>query len=188
MDIPPKYEANEGEAAALTRLQQTWSTERQPAEQSSAQRMSTSISKPSDIPFRVALVISRHSEAYIDSKGALQPSKLLKAKCGSIMIRRDTTEAEFRHLLWECIYDTFELRGWTRAPRTDAELASGKRYATGDEWRTTIARLAGERDAGQNPVVKLSFSWKNGQRVKLEKESQLSFSLKRLLDRMIGRG
>ncbi|GAB7335953.1 hypothetical protein MBLNU13_g08197t1 [Cladosporium sp. NU13] len=131
--------------------------------------------------------MSRTSNAYIDSKGALQPSKLLKIKCGSVMIRRDTTEAEFRRLLWECVYDTFELRGWTSAPRTDAELASGKKYATADEWRAVIARLVEDKDSGRDPVLRFSFSWKKGRRVKLEGESELSFSLKLLLGQLFGR-
>ena len=187
MDVPPKYEANEEAAAAAAWSQQAWSTERRPTDQPSAQNQPTTTIKPSDKPFRVALIMSRNSETYIDSKGALQPSKRLKVKCGTVKIRRDTTEAEFRRLMWECIYDTFKLRGWTRAPRTDAELASGKKYATADEWRETIARLVEEKDAGQDPVLRLSFSWKKGKRVKLERESELSFSLKLALDRVFRR-
>ena len=61
-----------------------------------------------------------YSVTYIDSKGALQPSKLIKVKCGSIMVRRDMTGVELKRLMWECIYDTFKLRGWKCAPRTDA--------------------------------------------------------------------
>lgn len=184
MDVPPKYEANEEAAAAAAWSQQAWSTERRPTDQPSAQNQPTTTIKPSDKPFRVALIMSRNSETYIDSKGALQTSKVLKVKCGSIMIRRDTTEIELRRLMWDCIYDTFELHGWTRAPRTDAELASGKVYATGDEWRAMMAQLIEEKDAGQEPVLRLSFSWKNGKRVKLERESELSFSLKSALDRV----
>lgn len=186
MDIPPKYEAGEEAAAAVACLQQTRPTER-PSEKSSAQTLPPAIIKSSNKPFRVVLVMSRMTESYIDSKGALQPSKRLKVKCGSIMICRKTTETEFRRLMWECIYDTFKLRGWTRAPRTDAELASGKKYATADEWRETIARLVEEKDAGQHPVLRISFSFKTGERVKLETESKLSFPLKRLLDRVFGR-
>ena len=182
MDIPPKYEANEEEAATVARSQQIWSTMWQPTENPSAQSPPPTTIKSADKPFRVALIMTRTSETY-----ALQPSKRLKVKCGSVMMRRDTSEAEFRRLLWECIYDTFELRGWRRAPRTDAELASGKKYATPDEWRKTIESLVKERDAGQDPVLRISFSWKNGKRVNLEAESKLSFSLKRMLDRVVGR-
>jgi hypothetical protein len=186
MDIPPKYEAGEEAAAAVACLQQTRPIER-PTEKSSAQTLPPAIIKSSNKPFRVTLVMTRTSESYIDSKGALQPPKRLKVKCGSIMICRNTTETEFRRLMWECVYDTFKLRSWTRAPRTDAELASGKKYATADEWRETIARLVEDRDARQDPVQKISFTFKKGKRVKLEAESELSFSLKRLLDRVMGR-
>jgi len=189
MDIPPKYEANEDEAAAAARMQQIFSTLwQQPTGKPSAQGPPpTTTIKSSDKSFRVALIMTRTSETYINSKGALQPSKRLKVKCGSVMMPCDTTEAEFRRLLWECVYDTFELRGWTRAPRTDAELASGKKYATPDEWRKIIERLVKEKDAGQDPVLRISFSWKNGKRVKLEKESKVLFELKRMLDRVLGR-
>lgn len=176
LDIPPKYEANEVDA-----------TEQRPTEKLSAQSCSSTTIMPADKPFRVALIMTRISETYIDSKGALQPFKRLKVNCGSVMVRRDTTEAEFRRLLWECIYDTFELHGWTRAPRTDAELASGKKYATGDEWMETIESLVKEKDGGQDPVLRISFPWKNGKRVKLAAESKLSFSLKRTFDRILGR-
>jgi hypothetical protein len=184
MDIPPKYESKEEEAAKWALLQ---SIVRPPTAKPSAQGRPSTIKKPSSKPFRVALVMSRMSESYIDSKDALQPSKRLKVRCGSTMICRDTTETKFRRLMWECIYDTFKLRGWTRAPRTDAELASGKKYATADEWTATIAHLMEEKDAGQHPVQRISFSFKKGERVKLETESKLSFSLKRLLDRVFGR-
>lgn len=184
MDTPPEYESREEVAAKVAHFE---SLIFPPTEKSSAQGWLSIIEKPSNKPFRVALVMSRMSESYIDSKGALQPSKRLKVKCGTVKIRRDTTEAEFRRLMWECIYDTFKLRGWTRAPRTDAELASGKKYATADEWRETIARLVEEKDAGQHPVLRISFSFKTGERVKLETESKLSFSLKRLLDRVFRR-
>ena len=184
MDNPPKYEASEEAAVALALFQQTWFPERQPSQQASSQSQPSTTIR--DRPFRVALIMSRVTNAYIDSKGALQPSKLIKVKCGSVAVRRDTTEAEFRRLLWECVYDTFELRGWTRAPRTDAELASGKNYGTADEWRAIIARLVREKNAGQDPVLRFSFSWKKGKRVKLEGESELSFSVKSLLGRVFG--
>lgn len=187
MDTPPKYEANVEAAAANALFQQSWFPERQPFQQTSAQIRSSTTIRTSDQPFRVALIMSRASNAYIDSKGALQPSKLLKIKCGSVMIRRDTTEAEFTKLLWECVYDTFKLRGWTSAPRTDAELASGRKYATADEWRAVIALLVKEKDSGQDPVLRFSFSWKKGKRVMLEAESELSFSLKSMLGRVFGR-
>lgn len=184
MDNPPKYESKEEEAAKRALWQSNFWP---PIEKSSAQARPSNIKKPSDKNFRVALVMSRMTESYVDSKGALQPSKRLKVKCGSILICRETTETEFRRLMWECIYDSFKLRWWTRAPRTDAELASGKKYATADEWRATIAHLVEEKDAGQHPVQRISFSFKNGGRVKLETESKLSFSLKQLLDRVMGR-
>ena len=185
MDIPPKYEAGEEAAAAVACLQQTRPTER-PSEKSSAQTLPPAIIKSSNKPFRVVLVMSRMTESYIDSKGALQPSKRLKVKCGSIMICRKTTETEFRRLMWECIYDTFNLRGWTRAPCTDAELASGKKYATPDEWTAMIAHLVEDKDAGQTPILRISFAFKKGKRVKLETESELSFSMKQLLGRVFG--
>ena len=79
MDIPPKYEAGEEAAAAVACLQQTRPTER-PSEKSSAQTLPPAIIKSSNKPFRVVLVMSRMTESYIDSKGALQPSKRLKVK------------------------------------------------------------------------------------------------------------
>ena len=89
MDNPPKYEANEEAAAALALFQQSWFPERQPIQQDSAQnRLSTTI-RSSDQPFQVALIMSRFSNAYIDTKGALRPAKLLKVKCGSVVIRHD---------------------------------------------------------------------------------------------------
>ena len=189
MDSPPKYEPNEDvAAAAMATLQHLWSTERQQIQRTPAQSAGPSTTiRSSDQPFRVALIMSRVSNAYIDSKGALHSSKLLKVKCGSVTIRHDTTEAEFRQLLWERVYDTFEFRGWTSAPRTDAELASGKKFATADEWKAVIARLAKEKDTGQDPVLRFSFSWKKGERVKSEAENGLSFSLKSLLSRVFGR-
>ena len=188
MDSPPKYECNEDvAAAAMATLQHLWSTERQQIQQTSAQSPPSTTIRSSDQPFRVALIMSRVSNAYIDSKGALHSSKPLKVKCGSVTIRHDTTEAEFRQLLWECIYDTFGFRGWMSAPRTDAELASGKKFATADEWAAVIARLAKEKDTGQDPVLRFSFSWKKWERVKSEAGSELSFSLKSLLSRVSGR-
>lgn len=186
MDNLPKYEANEEAVAALALFQLTWFPERQPIRQTSAQSQPSTTSRSPDQSFRVALIMSRVTNAYIDSKGALQPSKLIKVKCGSVAIRHDTTEAEFRRLLWECVYDTFELRGWTRAPRTDAELASGKNYGTADEWRAIIAGLVKEKNAGQDPVLRFSFSWKKGKKVKLEGESELSFAVKSFLGRVFG--
>lgn len=178
MEVPPKYEYKEAKAAKWALLQSIpWP----PTEVSSAQGRPSTIKKPSSKPFRAALVMSCTSESYNDSKGALQPSKRLKVKCGSTMIYRNTTETGFRRLIWECIYDTFKPHGWIR---TDAKLASGKKFATADEWEATIAHLV-EKDAGQHPFLRFSFSFQNGERVKLETESKLSFSLKQMFDRVM---
>lgn len=176
---PPQYSVSEEEAAAVAYLQQMSCIQQKPTEQCQPY-----IVKPSDQPFRVVLVMARVTAAYIDSFGVKQPSKLIKVKCGSIMIRRDTTAEEFEQLQGECMYDAFKLHGWTCAPRTDAEWASGHELATDEDLREHVARLADAKDAGQDPIHKVSFSWSKGERVKLKTESELLFSLKLLLDRV----
>lgn len=185
MDDPPDYNVAEA-AAVATILQQMRSTGQIPTEQHTGQTQTSAV-KSDDQPFRVALIMFRVSNPYIDSRGVRHSSKILKVKCGSIMIHRNMSREDFGQLQRQCVYDTYKLRGWKCAPRTDAELAAGRKYVTGDDWKAAISRLADEKDAGKDPVYKLSFSWKHGERVKLETESELSFSLKRLLDHLLMR-
>lgn len=66
-------------------------------------------------------------------------------------------------------------------------MAAGTTYVTVEDWKAAIARLADEKDAGKDPVYRLSFSWTNGERVRTGRNSELSFSMKLLLDRLLMR-
>jgi hypothetical protein len=153
-----------------------------PPDYKSAQSAAARGIKHDDKPFRVALVMCRASNAYVDSRGDVQPARLLKVKCGSIMMSRSTTEKEFRRLQWECIYKVYNLHAWKEAPLTDAELASGSKNVAAKQLRSSISHLAAEKDKGIDPVYHLTFVFKKGERVKMETESQLSFTVKRMLD------
>jgi len=96
MDDPPDYDS--AEAAAVARiLQQMRSTGQIPTEHHSAQTQHSPV-KSDDQPFRIALIMFRVSNPYIDSRGVRYSSKILKVKCGSIMISRDMTQEEFGRL------------------------------------------------------------------------------------------
>jgi hypothetical protein len=155
MDDPPDYNSAQATAVAK-KLQQVWSTTQRPTELPSAQSR-PSIVESDDEPFRVALVMFQVSHAYVDSRGVVQPSRLLKVKYGTIIISRNTTEAEFTQRQEECIDKTYKFHAWKCAPRT-------------------------EKDKGMDPVYRFTFSSKKGKRVKTETESQLSFTMKRMFD------
>jgi hypothetical protein len=180
MDDPPDYNSAQATAVAK-KLQQVWSTTQRPTELPSAQSR-PSIVESDDEPFRVALVMFQVSHAYVDSRGVVQPSRLLKVKYGTIIISRNTTEAEFTQRQEECIDKTYKFHAWKCAPRTDAGLASRTKCATAKQLRSEISRLVNEKDKGMDPVYRFTFSSKKGKRVKTETESQLSFTMKRMFD------
>jgi len=103
-------------------------------------------------------------------EASCSPPRLLKVKCGSIMMSRSTTEKEFRRLQWECIYKAYNLHAWKEAPLTDAELASGSKNVTPKQLRASISRLADEKDKGIDPVYHLTFVFKKGERLRTETE------------------
>jgi hypothetical protein len=138
--------------------------------------------------FPAGLIMKRVRPAFIDSKGKLQPKKVLKLKATAITIHADMTPEEITRETWECIYKAFVLRGWERARCTKGEKAAGVSYYKDEAWVKKVADLVADHEAGMDLFYCVTFSFTKGPRVKLEKESELSFSLKKLLDRLLLRG
>jgi hypothetical protein len=139
-------------------------------------------------PFPVGLILQRLRPAFIDSKGKFHREKMIDIKPTRIMIHADMDPEDFTFQNWKCIYDTFGLRGYEKARPTKGEKAAGARYYKDEAWVKKVAGLVADHEAGLDPFYCLSFSFTRGQRVMLENETKLSFSLKKLLDRVLFRG
>jgi hypothetical protein len=176
MDAPPTY-------TAYATVQSPFADTETITEKPDASSIPTSTADK--VPFPVGLIMQRLRPAFVDSKGKLHREKTLKIKYTKIMIHADTDPEEFTFQDWECIYDTFGLRGYERARRTKGEKAAGARYYKDKAWVKKVAGLVADHEAGLYPSYCLSFSFTKGQRVKLENESDLSFSLKKLLGRVL---
>jgi hypothetical protein len=179
MDAPPTYSAH---AIVQSPFADTETITEKP------NTRSTLTSTADKEPFTVGIVMERVSPASIDSKGKLQPQKVLKVKVSSIQIHADMTAEEFTRQNWDCFNENFGLHGWKKARRTKGEKSAGATYYPDEAWVRKIADMVADHEAGMDPVYCVTFSFTKGQRVKWENESELSFSLKKLLDRVLLRG
>jgi hypothetical protein len=179
MDAPPTYSAH-------ANVQSPFANTETIAEKPDTR--STPTSTADKEPFTVGVIMERVSPAFINPKGKLQPQKVLKVKVSSIQIHADMSAEEFTRQNWDCFNDNFGLHGWKKARRTKSEKAAGATYYPDEAWVRKIADMVTDYEAGMDPVYCVTFSFTKGQREKLENESGMSFSLKKLLDRVLLRG
>jgi hypothetical protein len=157
MDPPPAYRQSQPSCYDLVSI----TTESAPASREDG--------------FRAALIFTHVAPASVDSEGLLQPAKALKTVCTSVIMHRDLTAYEFHALLWQKIHQNFEVHGWTRRLRNDAELSAATSILTVVELRAAITRMALEYDAGRDPVETLTFTFLKGEGVRLEMEHSMAF-------------